>query len=94
MTLVEVCVLRVLSSLPVFQIIFLLAHVLIQTSGRGHGCAVLTHLTPTSEVGSSNPIPYCGKVGSCLLMVGSLQYRTLTICTYWSFLPTKLPVMI
>ena len=36
----------------------------------------------------------CGKVGGCLLMVGSLQYRTLANCMYWFPLPTKLPVMI
>ena len=35
-----------------------------------------------------------GKLGSCLPMVASLQYRTLTNCMYWYPLPTKLPVII
>ena len=35
----------------------------------------------------------CGKVGSGLLMVGSLQYRTLTNCMYRFPLPTKLPIV-
>ena len=29
---------------------------------RGHGGAVVTHLTPTCEVGGSNPEPYVGKL--------------------------------
>ena len=29
---------------------------------RGHGGAVVTHLPPTSEVGSSNPKPYVRKL--------------------------------
>ena len=29
---------------------------------RGHGGTVVTHLPPTSEVGSSNPEPYVGKL--------------------------------
>ena len=37
---------------------------------------------PTSEVSGSNPNP-CGTVGSHLLMVGSLPYRTLTNCMHW-----------
>ena len=36
----------------------------------------------------------CGKVGSSLPMVGSLQYRTLTNCLYWFHLPIKLPIII
>ena len=35
-----------------------------------------------------------GKAGSCLPLVGSLQYRTLTNCMYWFPLPFQLPVMI
>ena len=35
--------------------------------------AVLTHLSPTSEVGGSNPRLLFGKVGSCLPMVGTVQ---------------------
>ena len=35
---------------------------------------MVTHSPSTSEVGSSNPGTRCGKVGSCLLMVGSLLY--------------------
>ena len=45
--------------------------------------------TVTSAVGCSNPSSY-GKVGSCLLMVRSLPYRTLTNCMYWYPLPIKL----
>ena len=37
--------------------------------------------------------PMC-KVGACLPMVGSLQYRTLSNCMYWFPLPIKIPVMI
>ena len=32
----------------------------------GHGGPVVTHSPPTSEVCGSNPVPYVGKVGSCL----------------------------
>ena len=39
------------------------------------------------------PWTLCGKVGSCLLMVGSLQYRNLSYCMYRFPLPTKLPIM-
>ena len=35
-----------------------------------------------------------GKAGSCLPLVGSLQYRTLTNCMYWFPLPFQLPVVI
>ena len=35
-----------------------------------------------------------GKAGSCLLLVRSLQYRTLTNCMYWFPLPFQLPIMI
>ena len=35
-----------------------------------------------------------GKAGSSLLLVGSLQYRTLTNCMYWFTLPFQLPVVI
>ena len=35
-----------------------------------------------------------GKAGSCLPLVGSLQYRTLTNCMYWFPLPFQLPIMI
>ena len=57
-----------------------------------HG-AVVTHSPLTTEVGGSNPA-LCGKFGSCLLMVSSLQYRTLTNCMYRFPLPTKLPIVI
>ena len=62
--------------------------------GGGLGGAVVTHLPPTSKVSGSNPGSYVGKVGSCLPVVDSLQYRTLTNCMYWFPLPTKLPVVI
>ena len=40
------------------------------------------------------PRTLCGKAGSCLPMVSSLQYITLTNCMHWFLLPTKLPVVI
>ena len=33
-----------------------------------------------------------GKDGSCLLLVSSLHYRTLTNCMYWFCLPFQLPI--
>ena len=36
----------------------------------------------------------CEKVGSCLPMLGSLQYRTLTNCMCWCPVSTKLPIVI
>ena len=42
----------------------------------------------------TRPQTLCGKVGSFLAIVGSLQYRTLTNCMYWFPLPIKLPVYI
>ena len=35
-----------------------------------------------------------GKAGSCLPLVGSLQYRTLANYMYWFPLPVQLPVVI
>ena len=55
---------------------------------RGHGGRVITLLPATSEVAS------CGKADSCLPLVGSLQYRTLTNCIYWFPLPFQLPIVI
>ena len=40
------------------------------------------------------PETLCGKIGSCLLLVDSLQYRTLTNCMYWFPLPIQLPIVI
>ena len=37
-------------------------HQLLNDSVRGHGGAVVTNLPATSEVGSSNPSPYVGKL--------------------------------
>ena len=45
---------------------------------------IASHSPPTCEVSSSNCGPYVGKAGSCLPMVISLQYRTLTSYMYWS----------
>ena len=39
-------------------------------------------------------IPVMGKAGSCLPLVGSLQYRTLANYMYWFPLPFQLPVVI
>ena len=60
----------------------------------GYGNAVVTHSTPTSEVGGSNHAFYVRKLLLALRMVSSLQYRTLTNYMYWFPLPTKLPVVI
>ena len=62
---------------------------------RGHGDRVVTLSPPTSEAGVSVPgTASSGKAGSCLPLVGSLQYRTLTNCMYWFPLPFQLPVVI
>ena len=53
--------------------------------------------TLTSHIwdwGSVPDLTLSGKVGSCLPLVGSLQYITLTNCMYWFTLPIKLPVVI
>ena len=51
-----------------------------------HGGAVVTHSSPTSEVGGSNPGPYVGKF--------VVAYRWSAVCStnfiYWFPLPTKL----
>ena len=50
----------------------------------GHGGRVVTLSPPTSEV--AGPIPFMalsGKAGSCLPLVGSLQYTTLANSMYW-----------
>ena len=61
----------------------------------GHSGRVVTLSSPTSEPGVSVPSTASyGKAGSCLLLVGSLQYRTLTICMYWFPLPFQQPVVI
>ena len=60
----------------------------------GHGGVVVIHRLPASGfflVQTPGPM---GKVGSCLLMVGSLQYRILTNCMYWFPLPIKLHVVL
>ena len=62
---------------------------------RGHGGRVVTLSPPTSEAGVSVPgMASSGKAGSCLPLVGSLQYRTLMNCIYWFPLPFQVPVMI
>ena len=62
---------------------------------RGHGGRVVTLSPPTSEAGGSIPVmAVSGKAGSCLPLVGSLQYRTLANYMYWFPLPFQLPVVI
>ena len=62
---------------------------------RGHGGRVVTLSPPTSEVGGSIPVTaLSGKAGSCLALVGSLQYTTLANSMYWFPLPFQLPVVI
>ena len=58
----------------------------------GHGGRVVT-LSPL-RLGSVPSTASSGKAGSCLPLVGSLQYRTLTNCMYWFPLPFQLPVVI
>ena len=61
---------------------------------RDHSGRVVTLSPPTSEAGVRFPAwPQVGKAGSCLPLVGSLQYRTLTNCMYWFPLPFQLPVV-
>ena len=61
----------------------------------GHGGRVVTLSPPTSEVGGSIPVTaLSGKAGSCLPLVGSLQYTTLANSMYWFPLPFQLPVVI
>ena len=53
--------------------------------------------TLASHLGGRGLVPgmaSSGKAGSCLPLVGSLQYRTLTNCMYWFPLPFQLPVVI
>ena len=70
------------------------SHILIQALG-GHGGRVVTLSPPTSEVGGSIPVTaLSGKAGSCLPLVGSLQYTTLANSMYWFPLPFQLPVVI
>ena len=67
----------------------------IISSWRGHGGRVVTLSPPTSEVGGSIPVTaLSGKAGSCLLLVGSLQYKTLANSIYWFPLPFQLPIVI
>ena len=63
--------------------------------GGGHGGRVVTLSPLTSEAGHSVPgTASSGKAGSCLPLVGSLQYRTLMNSMYWFPLPFQLPVVI
>ena len=66
-----------------------------QKDSGGHGGRVVTFSPPTSEVVGSIPVmALSGKAGSCLPLVGSLQYTTLANCMYWFPLPFQLPVVI
>ena len=67
----------------------------LSTNRGGHGGRVVTLSPPTSEAGGSVPVTASsGKAGSCLPLVGSLQYRTLTNCMHWFPPPFQLPVVI
>ena len=66
-----------------------------ESCGGDHGGRVVTLSPPTSEVGGSIPVTaLSGKAGSCLPLVGSLQYTTLANSMYWFPLPFQLPVVI
>ena len=55
------------------------------------GNTLISHLWGRSSVpGTASS----GKAGSCLPLVSSLQYRTLTNCMYWFSLPFQLPIVI
>ena len=51
----------------------------------------IKHLIENSSIPS---MASSGKAGSCLPLVGNLQYTTLTNCMYWFPLPFQLPVVI
>ena len=61
---------------------------------RGHSGRVVTLASHLWDRGSIPGTASSGKAGSCLPLVGSLQYRTLTNCMYWFPLPFQLPVVI
>ena len=56
-----------------------------------HGDLLASHLCGR---GSIPIMAVSGKAGSCLPLVGSLQYRTLANYMYWFPLPFQLPVVI
>ena len=68
---------------------------ILQTRREGprwqSGNTLASHLR---DRGSIPDTASSGKAGSCLPLVGSLQYRTLTNCMYWFPLPFQLPVLI
>ena len=61
---------------------------------KGHGGAVVAHMSPTSEVDGSNPGPYVGKMVVSYRRSAVYGTKTLTNCMYWFPLPLILPVMI
>ena len=66
-------------------------------SNLGEGPRWQSGNTLASHLCSRGSIPVMalsGKAGSCLPLVGSLQYRTLANCMYWFPLPFQLPVVI
>ena len=68
----------------------------LQLQSGGHGGRVVT-LDLASHLCGRGSIPVMavsGKAGSCLPLVGSLQYRTLANYMYWFPLPFQLPVVI
>ena len=61
---------------------------------RGHGGRVVTLASHLCDRGSIPVMAVSGKAGSCLPLVGSLQYTTLANSVYWFPLPFQLPVVI
>ena len=55
------------------------------------GHTLASHLTGRDSVPD---MASSGKAGSCLLLVGSLRYRTLMNSMYWFPLPFQLPIVI
>ena len=81
----------------VHNCVVVVAHVGVQAlipASRGHGGRVITLWPPTSEAGVRSRTGSSGKAGSCLPLVGSLQYTTLANSMYWFPLPFQLPVVI
>ena len=57
-------------------------------------CLTETHIHTTDSDSLLRSLTPDGKAGSCLPLVGSLQYRTLANYMYWFPLPFQLPVVI
>ena len=77
----------------------------VSTSATNNACFTRANRGPRWQSGNTLASHLCGrgsipvmavsgKAGSCLPLVGSLQYRTLANYIYWFPLPFQLPVVI